>query len=175
MELLLGAGSNHARRMSLPGQDGWSGLITLDLNKDHKPDVVHDLNVRPWPFVSNTFDECHAYDVMEHLSQQGDYEGFFAEWSEVWRILKPGGLFFGMSPHWASKWAWGDPGHRRVYGPECVSYLSQPVYDKQVGVTAITDYRFVYRADFDIEHSQVADGYFTWVLRAVKPSRIARA
>ena len=30
-------------------------------------DVVHDLNSMPWPFGNDTFDEVHAYDVIEHL------------------------------------------------------------------------------------------------------------
>ena len=175
-ELLLGCGSNPVRRMSIAGSETWTELVTLDMNPAHKPDVVHDLNVRPWPFPDDAFDELHAYDVMEHLSRQGDYRAFFAEWSEVWRILKPGGRFFGLSPHWSGKWAWMDPGHTRVYGPEVITYLVQPVYDKQVGTTAITDYRFCYKADFEIEGSETRDdGYFAWLLRAVKPSRITRA
>ena len=170
-ELLAGAGSNHAKRMWLDRPE-WSDLVTLDINPHHKPTVVWDLTVRPLPFEDDSFDEVHAYEICEHLGQQGDYRSFFAEWSEWWRILKPGGLFMGMSPHWSSKWCWMDPGHTRAYGPELLTFLEQPAYEKQVGVTPMSDYRFVYKADFDIVHSQVDGGAFSFGLRAVKPSRI---
>ena len=175
-ELLLGAGSNHRKRMWLEGEHReWDELVTLDLNADHKPDVVWDLNVRPLPFDDDGFDEVHAYEVCEHLGKQGDFLSFFAEWSEWWRILKPGGLFMGMSPHWSSKWCWGDPGHTRAYGPEVLTFLVQPAYSDQVGNTPMSDYRFCYQADFDIVHSKVDGGSFTYGLKAIKPSRVAAA
>lgn len=174
MELLAGAGSNHAKRMWVGDDREWKKLVTLDINPDHKPDVVWDLTVRPLPFDDDTFDECHAYEVVEHLGQQGDYRSFFAEWSEWWRILKPGGMFFGMSPHWSSKWAWMDPGHTRVYGPELLTFLIQTEYAKQVGKTPMSDYRFVYKADFDVMINDVVDGSFRFGLKAIKPSRIGQ-
>lgn len=172
MELLIGAGSNHAKRMWLGDKREWTELVTLDINSAHKPDVVWDLNLRPLPFDENAFDEVHAYEVCEHLGQQGDYRSFFEEWSEWWRILKPGGVFHGLSPHWSSPWCWMDPGHTRAYGPELLTFLVQPEYAKQVGSTPMSDYRFVYGADFDVEHSSVDNGSFRFALKAVKPSRM---
>jgi SAM-dependent methyltransferase len=173
MELLAGAGKNHAKRMWVGDDREWSQLVTLDISGDHKPDVIWDLNVRPLPFAADTFDEVHAYEVCEHLGQHGDFRSFFAEWSEWWRILKPGGLFHGMSPHWSSKWCWMDPGHTRAYGPELLVFLVQPEYTHQVGASPMSDYRFVYKADFDIVHSKIDGSAFCFGLQAVKPSRIA--
>jgi SAM-dependent methyltransferase len=136
---------------------------------------VHDLADLPLPFDDDTFDECHAYEVLEHIGQQGDWRFFFAQFSDFWRILKPDGLLAGTSPHWSSSWAWGDPGHTRIFGPEQITYLRQSSYSEQVGCTDITDYRFVYKADFEPVHLNVKDGHTEFVLRAVKPSRIARS
>lgn len=52
-------------------------------------------------------------------------------------------------------------------------FLTQPEYDKQVGVTPMSDYRFTYRADFDHVHLGInqTDRTFEFVMKAVKPSR----
>ena len=132
-ELLIGAGSRHQKRLSWNDRDEWTKLVTLDINSDHKPDVVWDLNDTDLPFDDNTFDEIHAYEVLEHTGQQGDWRFFFAQWSGFWRILKPGGLFLGTSPAHRSNWAWGDPGHTRIVQEENFVFLHQPSYTGQVG------------------------------------------
>lgn len=172
-ELLLGCGRNHARKIAVGGRAEWSALTTLDINDDVGADVIHDIAKLPLPFPDNAFDEVHAYEVMEHVGQQGDWRFFFAQWSDLWRILKPGGLFVGTSPAPDSQWAWGDPGHTRIVGPECMTFLSQRAYTDQVGVTPMTDYRFVYRADFEPRLLQKQGTQFIYILEAIKPSRIS--
>jgi SAM-dependent methyltransferase len=174
MELLLGAGRSREKKVVVPGRETWTNLVTLDLFDTHNPDVVWDIEQRPLPFPDNTFDEIHAYDVLEHLSQQGDWKGFFDEWCEWYRLLKPGGLVCALSPHWSSPWAWMDPGHRRVYGPEVLGFLDQSMYAAQVGVTPMTDYRSIYHADFEPVRLHLHENrQFEYVLRAIKPARIA--
>lgn len=170
MELLIGCGSNRDRKITVGGRAEWSALTTLDMNGDHNPDVIHDLDVLPYPFADNTFDEIHAYDVLEHQGQQGDWKFFFAQWSEFWRILKPDGLFCGICPKALSPWAWGDPGHTRIIAPEHIGYLSQAEYVRQVGITPITDYRFCYKADFEPMAKDEATLPHAWqfVLKALK-------
>jgi SAM-dependent methyltransferase len=173
VELLIGAGSRHVKQLVWQGRSDWAALVTLDINADHKPDVVHDLTVLPLPFEDNTFDEVHAYEVLEHTGQQGDWRFFFAQFSEFWRILKPDGVLLGTSPDGKSNWGWGDPGHTRIISPEAFTFLVQPQYTKQIGVTPMTDYRFVYKADFEPRHLQIEGGQFSYILQAQKPSRIS--
>lgn len=172
MELLLGAGSSRDKKLVYAGRREWRDLVTLDHNVDHAPDVVHDLNDPELPFAADTFDEVHAYCVLEHIGRQGDWRFFFAQWSDFWRVMKPGATFHGMCPAWNSPWAWGDPSHTRIISPQSLIFLAQPEY-AQIGKTAMSDFRFCYRADFDILHSQIEGDHFAFVLQAVKPSRIA--
>lgn len=175
MELLLGCGSARDRRLVVNGQRGWSKLVTLDHNADHSPDVVHDLEDLPWPFADDTFDEVHAYEVLEHLGRQGDWRSFFAHFSELWRILKPGGYLAATTPSWKSLWAWGDPSHTRIISSGSLVFLSQEQYRAQVGKTAMSDFRFCYQADFraiwvDMKGEESGEG-FQFVLQAIKPEK----
>lgn len=173
MQLLIGCGSNRLKKLSRRGRPKWDGLVTLDHEARHRPDVVHDLMSLPLPFDDSSADEIHAYDVLEHCGAQGDWRWFFAQWSDFWRILKPGGSFFGIVPAWNSPWAWGDPSHTRVIQAESLVFLSQAEYTAQVGKTPMSDFRSVYRGDFDIVHASPSGQALHFVLEAVKPSRIS--
>lgn len=54
MELLVGCGRTRDRRIrtkpGLSSSNSWDELVTLDHNPDVNPDVVHDLEVLPYPF-----------------------------------------------------------------------------------------------------------------------------
>lgn len=172
MELLIGAGSARDKRVFTQGKEQWEDLITLDNNPHHKPEVLWDLTRLPLPFEDNQFDEIHAYEVLEHTGAQGDYRFFFAQFTEFWRILKPDGKLFGSCPHWKSVWAWGDPSHTRVIQKEQFMFLSQQEYKNQIGKTPMSDFRYIYQADFETEMAQETEAHLLFALRAVKPSRI---
>lgn len=175
-ELLIGCG-NHRQKLLKPpgGEDSWRNLTTLDIDPNCGADIEHDLMRLPLPFEDGAFDEIHAYHTLEHTGAQGDYRWFFAQWSEFWRLLKPDGVFCGIVPAPGSPWVFGDPGHTRFLPPEVLTFLNQVEYTNQVGVTALADYRHIYRADFDKVGEHVSDdGQFYFLLRAVKPSRISR-
>lgn len=170
MELLIGAGNNREKKITfsdIPAE--WSGeLVTLDIDESIDCDVHHDLNILPYPFSDDTFDEIHAYEVLEHTGKQGDWRFFFDQFTELHRILKPGGYLIGTCPMWDSQWAWGDPGHSRIVSDAMLTFLSQDEYEKQVGVTAMTDYRAWYKADFELVAKQEAGDTFGFILRAKK-------
>lgn len=116
----------------------------------------------------NYYNEIHAYEVLEHCGAQGDYRLLFAQFSEFWRILKPGGFFFATCPAWHSPWAWGDPSHSRVLTAGTLAFLSQEEYAKQVGVTPMSDFRSIYKADFRAIMVDERTDSLLFVLQAVK-------
>lgn len=170
MQLLLGCGSSREKKLIVGGRSEWDGLVTVDIEECHRPDVVHDLN-KPLPFADDSADEIHIYEVMEHLGAQGDAGFFFAQFSDFWRVLKPAGYLLASVPNDKSPWALGDPSHRRVIPSESLIFLTQPNYEG-VGRTPMTDFRRIYRADFDLIHLDKTEHITFFVLQAVKPSRV---
>lgn len=183
---VLGAGNSRMQkvRTGLPEelealgptfQDNFEVVTTVDMDEASKPNFVFDLTNEVWPLPGNTFDEVHAYEVLEHLTRQGDYEAFFTLWRNIWSILKPGGLVCATTPWWESLWVWQDPGHRMCYSPALLTYLSQAQYEAQVGVTAMTDYRKFWPKpySFHLRHAEMSganpkEAGFTFVLQKVE-------
>ena len=87
------------------GEDRKEGYINIDWNKMANPDVVHDLNVFPYPFGDNTFDLIEASHVLEHLS------GPFLAMKELHRILKPGGKLIVKVPHFSRGFTHAEHSH----------------------------------------------------------------
>lgn len=167
-DLLIGCGNSRRRKLPMHGRQEWQDLVTMDFDPNCGADIAHDLDVTPWPIADNSFDECHAYEVLEHLGTQGDWRSFFRHFYEIWRVLKPGGFLCATVPSWKSEWAWADPSHTRVIAPGSLVFLSQSEYAKQVGKTAMTDFRHTWKGDFEIEHTDDNGHAHIFVLRAVK-------
>ena len=167
-ELLIGCGSKWDKRLTCDGSKEWSSLTTLDYNPDHKPHVVWDLTQGSLPFEDNSFDEIHAYEVLEHTGSQGDYRFFFKQFSDFWRVLKPGGHLLATCPSKHSIWALGDPSHTRILVKENLVFLSQQAYADQVGKTSMSDFRNIYTANFEPSFVDEGEETFMFVLRAIK-------
>ena len=168
-ELLLGCGNSRAKKVtgSWTTPD-WDNLTTLDIDPGCKPDVVHDLDVLPYPFDEDSFDEVHGYEVLEHCGQQGDWKFFFAQFHEFWRILKPDGLFVATVPMWDSEWAWGDPGHKRIITKGSLLFLDQREYVQIGSDSAMTDYRPWWKGNFQPFAIIEKETAFGFILKAIK-------
>lgn len=170
-ELILGSGHRGKNITKLWFPEGlreWQDVTTLDVNQDCQPDVVHDLNEIPYPFEDNSFDEIFASEVLEHLGRQGDHVAFFAQFSEIHRIMKPDAYLVASVPRDDKLWAWGDPSHCRVINEGSITFLSQQQYIDQCGRTAMSDYRGIYKADFVPVVTHKDEFTFYFVLQAKK-------
>lgn len=61
------------------------GAIGVDYSDRHDADVIHNLNVFPYPFPDNEFDVIYLDNVLEHLDDP------MQVMSEVHRICAVGG------------------------------------------------------------------------------------
>lgn len=84
--------------------------VNLDITASTSPDVVHDLNVRPWPFENDRFREVLAHDVIEHL------DDVVASMEEIHRVCQDGAVIRITLPHFSSSNAFTDPTHRHYFG-----------------------------------------------------------
>lgn len=91
------------------GQDIIEGWVNHDIVSIKGVDIVHNLNIIPWPWASDSIDEIKLYDVLEHL------DDFMLAIQEVWRILKPGGRVYVSVPYYNS-WSFAaDPTHKKGF------------------------------------------------------------
>ena len=155
MKKILVLGCGHKR------DDSLGEMTYLDINPECNPDVVWNLSSHPLPFEDEAFDSIIAVHVLEHLAYQGDAEFFFREFEEYWRILKPGGHFTGICPSVTSPWAWGDPGHKRIIQAETLFFLDQNNYSTK---TMMCDYRYMYKANFELKGCENKDNNFSFTL-----------
>lgn len=186
-ELLLGCGHAREKHWSPRGADRmWKNLTTLDLYSECEPDWLCNLGRVPWvyyptrPTDDNTqwvkipdsmFDEVHAYEVLEHFGDQGNATHFFDTFSEIYRILKPGGYLIGSTPALHSPWLWGDPSHKRVILPESLAFLDrQIIAHNRRAKTSMSDFSALWQGDFEIT-SRIDDITHEFVCLAHKPPR----
>jgi hypothetical protein len=71
------------------------GYINLDNSPQTKPDIVHDLNLIPYPFPDNSMERVFAEHVLEHLDRP------FAVMKEIHRICQPGAIVEIKVPHFS--------------------------------------------------------------------------
>lgn len=88
--------NNNYKRLNLGcGESKKKSYINVDFRKELSPDIVHDLNIFPYPFENNYFDLIEAFHVLEHLDKP------FLVMRELHRILKPGGKLHIKVPHFS--------------------------------------------------------------------------
>lgn len=98
------------------GKKKREGSIGVDYSDRHNADIVHNLNVFPYPLRSEEFDEIYLDNVLEHLDDP------MRVMEEVHRIGKPGGLVKVIAPYFRSVWAFIDPTHKHFFTVDSFAY-----------------------------------------------------
>jgi hypothetical protein len=92
---------------------GWFGM---DIQPLQGVDLVHDLNVHPWPVESGSVEEAKAWHIVEHIppvavTERGTRRPFIEFMDEIWRVMRVGGRRDIETPNARSAGFWHDPTH----------------------------------------------------------------
>jgi SAM-dependent methyltransferase len=132
------------------GQKRLPDCVNLDISANVGADVVHNLDKTPWPFAADSFDEVHAYDVLEHV------ENVVSALEEIHRISRPGAVLHATVPHFSSANAFTDVTHRHWFG-----WRSFEPFDSSHQLAHYSNARFRRRySRISFEHSIVNHAVF---------------
>ncbi|HCF59595.1 MAG TPA: hypothetical protein DFS52_16570 [Myxococcales bacterium] len=99
--------------------------VGLDRVKTGATDVVHELDVHPWPFEDDAFDVILMSHVIEHV---GDVVRLS---QELHRIGRPGAIVRIATPHFTNPDAFVDPTHRHAFGWRSLEYFADAQHAPQ--------------------------------------------
>lgn len=108
----------------------------VDLRPFPGVDVVHDLNLTPYPFSESEFDLVVAEHILEHL------DNLVAVVEEVYRLLKPAGRLEITCPHFSSADTFTDPTHQH--------FITSRTFDYFIPDTDLYKYGYSEKAKFRI-------------------------
>jgi SAM-dependent methyltransferase len=109
-----------------------SKIYGLDQAKDFQSENIRPchLGIEPIPFDNDFFDSISAYDLLEHIPRTSINHDkalttfpFIYLMSEIYRTLKPNGVFFALTPAFPSKQAFQDPTHVNFITEDTHSYF----------------------------------------------------
>ena len=120
----LGCGSSIKNPYSV---DELYGIDIIDYGKDNIKKA--DLVIEPIPFPDNYFDYVTAYDFIEHIPRILYYNGerispFINLMNEVYRVLKPSGVFKAHTPAIPHQETFQDPTHVNFITEQTVQYFA---------------------------------------------------
>jgi len=99
------------------------GAFGVDLSADTDADLVHDLDVYPYPIEDNSFDQILLQDVIEHIAEP------YRLMAELHRIGRPGARIQLRTPHFSSVLAYSDPTHRHYFSHAAICSLASPGFE----------------------------------------------
>lgn len=100
------------------GEQTKPGFYGVDLRDAPGVDIYADLNEALDLLPDNCAEEAVSVHSLEHVQKLPELM------AEVHRILKPGGLFEVVAPHFSNSYFYSDPTHVRFFGLYTMNYFA---------------------------------------------------
>jgi len=95
------------------------GFVGVDKVQTSQAEIIHDLNVYPYPWNDDSVDEINC---SHFIGQVADIIKFM---DECYRILKPNAKMTVSAPYYTSIRAWQDPTHKRTISEATFLYFDK--------------------------------------------------
>jgi len=105
--------------------------VNIDSRAVVGPDLICDVT-EGLPFSDDSVDQVFATDFLEHIKPD-DVIGVI---EEIYRVLKPNGFFFSLTPSTDGRGAFQDPTHRSFWNINSFIYYSDDEHRKLYGIKA---------------------------------------
>lgn len=105
--------------------------INIDNRAEVEPDVVCDV-AEGLPYPDSSVDRVRAVDFLEHIPI-GKTVGVL---EEIWRVLKPDGIFEHFTPSTDGRGAFQDPTHVSFWNINSWAYYMDDTYRDLYGIKA---------------------------------------
>lgn len=99
------------------------GYFGIDCQQLEDVDLVCDCN-QTIPLPDNCADEIIAFDFLEHINNDKRIHIM----TEIWRLLKPNGLFISQTPSTDGRGAFQDPTHYAFWNQNSFLYYTDDRY-----------------------------------------------
>ena len=126
----IGCGSNPRNPFNC---DELHGVDIIEQNSVSFKYKQCNIIFEPLPFSDSHFDSISAYDFLEHIPRTATINGqgifpFIHVMNEVYRVLKPGGIFYAITPGYPRVEAFSDPTHVNFITNKTHTYFTSPKY-----------------------------------------------
>lgn len=108
------------------GQNKQQGFKGIDIAGD--ADIVHDLNIFPWPVKAKSCEEffcSHYVEHIPHYREGWEKDGWWLFWEEMHRVAKKDAKVTVIHPYVKHDRAFWDPTHTRFIHETTWYYLSK--------------------------------------------------
>lgn len=132
------------------------GAYGVDILSGSRADLIHDLNVFPYPLHDSSWDRIICHDVLEHV------ENFVRTMEEIWRIGAPEATVEVHAPFMSSINYFSDPTHRRAFTSRSFDYFLKGTTAARFGYSSA---RFeLLHCEYDAEDRPHRRGIHRWIL-----------